>query len=116
MARVLVVDDDRAIAEMVARVVRFCGHEPVVCLDSREVLLHHRIGYGAAVVDYLMPGFNGLELLASIEESAPKTRRILLTAAPDERPVQEALLAGTVQQVISKPPSIHDFEVALAWM
>lgn len=116
MASVLVVDDDVAIAQMVARVVKFLGHDPVVCTDTFDAILHHRRGHGAAVVDYLMPRFDGLELLASIQEVEPKCRRILLTAAPNEKPVVDAVSSGIVQRVLSKPPSLFDLEQALGWL
>lgn len=116
MASVLVVDDDVAIAQMVARVVHFLGHHPVICTDTFDAILHHRRGHRAAVVDYLMPRFDGLELLASIQEVEPTCRRILLTAAPGEAPVREAVASGLVQRVIAKPPSLFDMEQALAWL
>jgi CheY-like chemotaxis protein len=116
MSRVLVVDDDKAIAQMVARIVEFCGHEPTVVLDSTEVLVNHQRGYAAAVVDYLMPKLTGIELLACIQETSPECRRILVTAAPEERPVRDSVASGIVQLVIAKPPTIGDFERALAWL
>lgn len=116
MASVLVVDDDVAIAQMVARVVQFLGHQPVICTDTFDAILHHRRGHGAAVVDYLMPRFDGLELLAAIQEVEPSCRRILLTAAPEEKAVRDAAASGLVQRVLSKPPSLFDMEQALAWL
>jgi DNA-binding NtrC family response regulator len=116
MASVLVVDDDAEIARLVGRIVEFCGHTPLIVTDSFDVILHHRRGHQAAVIDYLMPRFDGLELLASIQEVEPSCRRILLTAAPDEAAVREALRTGIVQRVIEKPPSLLDMENALAWL
>ncbi len=116
MATVLVVDDDLAIAQMVGRVVEFLGHTPVVCTDAFDVIMNHRRGHAAAVVDYLMPRFDGLELLASIQEVNPSCRRVMLTAAPDEKLVQDAVKSGLVQRLVSKPPSLFDLESALSWL
>lgn len=116
MASVLCVDDDVAIAQMVGRVVEFLGHTPVICTDSFDVIMNHRRGHVAAVVDYLMPRFDGIELLAAIQDVDPKCRRIMLTAAPHEAAVREAVRSGIIQRVIGKPPTLFDLESALAWL
>jgi two-component system response regulator FlrC len=116
VAKVLVLDDDVVIAGMVADVVRFCGHEPIVETSSLDALVRLPADLGAAVVDYLMPRIDGLEVLAAIQERAPAARRILLTAAPSEQPVRDALRTGLVQMVIAKPPALHDLKYALGWL
>ena len=113
----LCLDDDLVIARMVGDVVRFCGHEPIVEQDSVQALVKYlRADLGAVIADYMMPTIDGLELLASFEESSPNTRRVLLTAAPNEKSVLEAVQSGVVQMLIAKPPSINDIRTALAWM
>lgn len=116
MASVLVLDDDVAIATMVADVVRFCGHEPIVETSSIDALVRLRSDLGAAIVDYLMPRIDGIEVLATVQERAPKARRIMLTAAPTEKAVREAHAAGIIQLVVSKPPTLHDLKYALGWL
>lgn len=117
MKKVLCLDDDRTIAEMVARVVRFCGHEPVVETNSVDALVRwSRGGLAAAIVDYLMPGVDGVEVLASLQEHTPSCRRILLTAAPKESAVLDALSSGIIQRVIAKPPLLDDLSGALDWL
>jgi CheY-like chemotaxis protein len=116
VASVLVLDDDVAIARMVADVVRFCGHEPVVETSSMDAATKLTPTLGAVIVDYLMPHIDGIELLALAQERCPKARRILLTAAPQERPVREAVASGVVQLVVAKPPSLHELKYALGWL
>lgn len=116
MATVLVLDDDVAIAQMVADVVRFCGHEPLVQTSSLDALVQLPSVLGAAIVDYLMPRIDGIEVLAAVQERCPNARRILLTAAPSERAVRDAAADGIVQLVIPKPPTLHDLKFALGWL
>jgi len=115
--RVLCLDDDIVIAQMVADVVRFVGHEPVVETDSvRAILVHARGGFSAAVVDLLMPRVNGVDVLAAFSEHSPSCRRILLTAAPNEALVREALLEGIIHRVLVKPYQLHEMKAALDWL
>lgn len=116
MATVLVLDDDVAIAQMVADVVRFCGHEPLVETSSIDALVKLTPSLGAAIVDYLMPRIDGIEVLATVQERCPKARRVLLTAAPTEKAVREAHAVGIIQLVISKPPTLHDLKYAMGWL
>lgn len=116
MSRVLCLDDDRAIAEMVGRVVRFMQHEPIICTDSFEAIMRHRFQIRAAVVDYLMPRWDGIEVLAAIADVNPTCRRILLTAAPEEKAVRDAAASGIAHRVIAKPPTLLDLENALSWL
>jgi response regulator of citrate/malate metabolism len=118
MSLVLVVDDDLVVAKLVARMVEFCGHEAVTEMDSMRAVTAHvkdpRLK--AVLADYLMPKLDGLELLMAFADTRPEVRRVLITAAPHERAVQEAKKAGLVQMVIAKPPAIADIELALAWL
>ena len=117
VARVLVLDDDVEIARMVARVVELLGHTPHVETSSVEAVIKHgRTGLDAAIVDLMMPRLDGLEVLAQLQESQPATRRILLTAAPTERSVRDALTSGLVQLLVAKPPTLSDLQLALAWL
>lgn len=117
VARVLVLDDDVEIARMVARVVELLGHTPLVETSSVEAVIKHgRTGLDAAIVDLMMPRLDGLEVLAQLQESQPATRRILLTAAPTERSVRDALTSGLVQLLVAKPPTLSDLQLALAWL
>lgn len=117
MANVLVVDDDVMITRMVARVVEFNGHTPVIETDSFQAAQKcANQPWAAAVVDYMMPNIDGVELLAILMENCPKSRRILLTASPKEPAVQQALVEGIIHRVLSKPFQLDDFELALAWL
>lgn len=115
--RVLCLDDDLAIARMVADVVEFLGHDPVIETDSVAAIIHHARGdFGAAIVDLLMPRVSGIDVLTAFAQSNPNVRRVLLTAAPNEREIAEAMRDGIVQMLLVKPPLIGDLRAALAWL
>ena len=113
----LVVDDDESVARLVSEVVAFCKHEPLSISDPFQVVLvlrEHLIG--AVLTDYMMPRLDGIELLTIVQDTSPQTRRIILTAAPQEEAVRHCLHAGIAQMIIAKPPSIADIRMALAWL
>lgn len=123
MKRVLCLDDDATIAQMVANAVRYCAFdlnvelEPVTCYDSTDAIIQYaRADFAVAIVDLMMPRFNGIDVLAAFQDGSPRCRRVLLTAAPQEAEVRRGLTEGIVQLVIAKPPSINDFKTALAWL
>jgi two-component system, OmpR family, response regulator ResD len=77
---VLVVDDEPVITDVVARYLERAGYAALVAADGLEAL---RIAADAppdlVVLDLLLPGLGGLEVMRELRERRP-TRVILLTA------------------------------------
>ncbi len=81
MARVLVVDDDRAIRESAALALEKAGHRvfrAAGAAEAREVLAEQAIA--VVVSDIYMPGEDGLELLQSLASRRNRPAVILMTA------------------------------------
>jgi CheY-like chemotaxis protein len=71
---VLIVDDDRDIAELIARQLQPLRVDPTIVTDAREALEALRGGgYDAVTLDVLMPQIDGLDVLREIR-SDPKLR------------------------------------------
>jgi len=118
MSRILCVDDDETVARLIADIVEFCRHEPIVVTDSLAAITEF-IGdpkIGAVLSDFMMPRMDGIEMLACWQERRPSVRRVLITAAPQEESVRKAEREGIVQLVVPKPPAIGDVRLALAWL
>jgi CheY-like chemotaxis protein len=82
-----------------------------------EAILRMRTERPVAILaDYMMPRIDGLEVLAMAQEQHPNVRRVLITAAPQEQAVRDAVTSGIAQMVIAKPPSIADIKMALVWL
>jgi len=61
--RILVVDDQRTVAEMTAGLLRNLGHEVQVALDGEAALEHLRAGrFDLVVCDIMMPGMDGYDV------------------------------------------------------
>ncbi|HJQ82942.1 MAG TPA: sigma-54 dependent transcriptional regulator, partial [Candidatus Binatia bacterium] len=80
-ARILVVDDEARMAEVVAAALRRAGHECETCADGAGALaaLEER-GADVVVTDWRMPEMDGVELLRRLHARRPNLPVILLTA------------------------------------
>jgi two-component system phosphate regulon response regulator PhoB len=105
MARILVVEDEPAIAELIALNLRHAGHRVDLAGDAAQADAHLLCGLPELVVlDWMLPGTSGL-LLARRWRSEARTRNlpiVMLTARGDERDVVQGLDAGA-DDYLSKP-------------
>jgi two-component system response regulator HydG len=80
-ARILVVDDERAMAEMLADGLADRGYQATALSSSEEAKERLRAEpYDALVTDLRMPGVDGLALLAEARRVAPDLPVIVMTA------------------------------------
>lgn len=102
--KVLIVDDDMSIVTLVALHLNGAGYEVITCLDPLDALARCETDkIEVFVTDWHMPGFSGLELLEVLQQKHPQVRRMLLTAAPSEPEVREAVRSGLVERLVEKP-------------
>lgn len=101
-AKILVVDDNSVVRDVVSRMLSRLGHE-VSSADSGEKALSIFLGniFDIVLSDYEMPGMDGVALACSVKRSAPRTRVVIMTGAGREAVFSRKSTA--VDQVISKP-------------
>lgn len=104
-AKILVVDDEAHIVQVVSLKLRNAGYEVMTAVDGEEAFeIARRALPDLVITDFQMPYMTGLELCKSLSEHEP-TRQIpvlMLTArgyALDERD----LAIGNIRNVIAKP-------------
>lgn len=103
MERVLVVDDEPAVAKALGRLLAFHGFDVRTCLSGDEALAALQVMPADVVVsDLHMPGMNGLELLAEVKRRWPSAVRVLVSALATTL-APEALASCAPCQVVSKP-------------
>lgn len=123
MARILVVDDNRDLAENVAEILSDEGFEADVFTDPTEALEKLVPGrYAVAVLDIRMPVMDGIELYRELKRRDPVLPAIAMTAyAHDDRiraAVDEGVIAVLpkpldVPRLLSKLASVVEGEKAL---
>jgi CheY-like chemotaxis protein/signal transduction histidine kinase len=99
---VLVVDDDEHTREMVSRVLRRVGYTTVEARDGEEALLRARVlTPGLVILDLLMPGVDGFEVLRTMRSEGMQMPVVVLTGkqlvTEEERILREGL-ARVVQK------------------
>ena len=99
-ARILVVDDDTALAEMIGIVLRAEGFDPVFCEDGASAVAAFRSTQPDLVLlDLMLPGMNGIEVCARIREESG-VPIIMLTAKSDTADVVKGLESGADDYVV----------------
>ena len=101
--RVLVVDDDRSVAEMLRRNLAYEGFAVDVAMDGPQALdLARDRPPGLIVLDRMLPGLDGLEVVRRLRAAGDATPVLMLTArdAIDDR---VAGLEGGADDYLVKP-------------
>jgi two-component system response regulator MtrA len=99
-ARILVVDDDTALAEMIGIVLRTEGFEPFFSADGSGALeIFRRTKPDLVLLDLMLPGMDGIEVCAQIREESG-VPIIMLTAKSDTADVVKGLESGADDYVV----------------
>jgi DNA-binding response OmpR family regulator len=109
--RAVIADDDRGTATIVTNLLKRSNLEVAVAHDGNAAweLLTAAPPPAIAIVDWMMPGVDGLELCRRIkrEPSLVNTHVILLTAKNDQEDVVAALQAGADDYIV-KPFKLEE--------
>ena len=106
--RILVVEDDAAIREALVDALGFAKHEVLSAADAPGGLeLALRRDYDLLLLDLMLPGGNGFELLEELRRSRPTVPVIILTARGQESDRVRGLRMGADDYVV-KPFSIRE--------
>lgn len=99
-ARILVVDDDTAISEMIGIVLKGEGYEPQFAADGAEALdLFRTMRPDLVLLDLMLPGIDGIQVCSTIraESGVPI---IMLTAKGETTDVVKGLESGADDYVV----------------
>lgn len=111
--RLLVVEDDRAIADAVVRRLRGSGYEVDLAHDGpAAVAAASATAYDAIVLDVMLPGLNGLEVCRQVQATRP-VPVLMLTARDDEADRLVGLAVGA-DDYLTKPFSPRELVARIA--
>lgn len=98
--RILVVDDDQALAEMIGIVLRSEGYEPEFSGDGNDAVdAFHSTKPDLVLLDVMLPGIDGIEVCKRIRAESG-TPIIMLTAKGDTADVVAGLENGADDYVV----------------
>jgi DNA-binding response OmpR family regulator len=100
--RILVVDDEPTIAEIVARYLERAHYETRIAADGHAALARASTWHPDLVVlDLMLPGLDGLEVMRLLRETGgPRVAIILLTAKGEESDRIDGLRLGADDYVV----------------
>ena len=106
--RVLIIEDDREIADLVALNLRDLGLAPERAADGRSGLAKALGGdWSLIVLDLMLPQLDGLAVCRRIREGNPFTPILMLTARSEEVDRVMGLELGA-DEYITKPFSVRE--------
>ncbi|MBA3668420.1 MAG: response regulator [Sphingomonas sp.] len=118
LPQLLLIDDEPALAQFVARAADLCGFEPVIAEQDQQFrakFLENRPQMVA--LDLGMPGMDGVELLRFLAEQDFQ-QPVLIISGFDRRVLDSAFRLGaalglTMVGPIEKPARLEDLEAIL---
>jgi DNA-binding NtrC family response regulator len=101
MDRILIVDNDEGLTHFLTRLFLRQGLEVASCTDGTSAL--ERLAsesFDLILLDYMMPGLDGLETLAEIKRASVKTPVIVMTAHGTTETAIEAMKRGAYDYLL----------------
>ena len=100
---ILIVDDDRSILRTFTRILQRAGFDTETAENGKEALIKIQTkNYDIALIDVILGDSNGLDLLPRIQETSPKTIKIVMTGADTSEKKDEACRNGA-DAFLTKP-------------
>src|SRR5688500_4382284 len=116
MPRILVVEDDRDIADLIVHYLRRAGHTTEWLGSGSEVMAHlARSAADLVILDWMLPGLSGMEVCEAIRADTTTSHIpiIMLTARGDEADRVAGLERGA-DDYVTKPFSPRELVARVA--
>lgn len=110
-AKVLVVDDERLLADTTGAILRRAGYDVKIAYDGFDAVeFVHSFGPDYVLTDILMPGMNGVELAIAVKRLSPSTRVVLFSGQAGIYDIlEESRAKGFEFPLLAKP--VHPFKL-----
>jgi len=108
--RLLIVEDEPGIRNLLAQLFRAEGYETDVAVDGEEAIVYlQKATYDLLLMDVNMPGRTGIEVLRHQDRIGRRVRTILMTALGEKEAMEEAKRLGVVA-FFGKPFDIFELK------
>jgi response regulator RpfG family c-di-GMP phosphodiesterase len=110
--RVLLIDDDEQVREVLRQIFRAAGFECLLASNGADgVSLFRSARPPLVVTDLKMPKLDGIGVLTAIQQTDPDAAVMVLTGAPDVKTAIESLKLGAYD-FIMKPVNVDELLIA----
>jgi PAS domain S-box-containing protein len=109
-ARILVVDDEEAIVELLRTLLEFDGHKVIAEIDGDKAIRRLRGGerFDLVLTDKNLPGSSGLDVIRAATESDPQVECILVTGYGSLESAIAAMEAGAFDYILKPFQSLGE--------
>ncbi len=112
-AKILVVDDDRQLADVLAEFLTRLGYQAVATYGGREGLeMFERDDFQLVITDLMMPGMDGMELMEAVKRLDSRVIVMVITGFGTVESAVAAIKRGAYD-FIPKPFNMEELEVII---
>ena len=98
---ILIIDNEKGILSVLWEILTLEGYKVDTAESGREAIEKCRFNfYNLALIDIMLSDTNGVELLDSLREDAPKTIKVMMTGYPTIENAMEALNKGANSYIV----------------
>jgi two-component system response regulator PilR (NtrC family) len=113
VGRILVVDDERSMRDFLEILLQREGHDVLSCGSAEQALSAlESDDFDIVISDIRMPGMSGIDLLNRVQDLAPETLVILITAHGTTESAVEAMKLGAYDY-LTKPCSVDEIRLVI---
>lgn len=111
--RILVVDDEKDVRDMVSRIIQHIGYNAVTAENGKEAIeLLRKEPFTVMITDLKMPEMDGFELMRHVKNEFPQIYIICMTAHGYQYSYMDVISQGATDY-ITKPFTVDEFNAKL---
>ena len=111
MEKILIVDDERSMRDVLSIMLRRAGYGVMVASDGEEAIAHiDKELFDLVITDLKMPKAGGLDVLRAVKESAPESVVLIITAFASTESAVEAMKLGAYDY-LTKPFQVDEVQL-----
>lgn len=113
MARIMIIDDEPAMVDVISTICRDRGHEPIPCGSGVKAIESlSTVAPELVICDMKMEKVGGFDVLKECRETLPQTPFIMITAYKSVETAVEALKLGCFDYIV-KPFKIDELQLTM---
>ena len=111
MPKILIVDDDFTVTELMKALVKIDGHEPTTVNDSLQAIdIAKSVNPDLITLDLMMPGLSGFDLCKLFHDDPNLSHiPIIIVSAKDDPESKKRAMEAGAKDYLTKPFNVDEF-------